>query len=365
MLIHIVNPNTSRSFTDKVDHAARAVASPGTEISATQPAMGPVSIEGYYDEAYAIPGMLARIREAEALGADAHVIACFDDTGLDAARQLARAPVIGIGEAAYHVASLVAGKFAVVTTLALAIPQMEHNLVRYGLATRCAKVRAAGIPVLALEDPASGGVERISAEIEAAKRDDHAEAIVLGCAGMADLAADLSAKHGLPASEADHATFRATYSRHLHERLTARNTAEALPGALALVESVRSVPGVTIGLLTGNYMETGRTKVRFAGFDPDVFVVNAWGDEGPDRRSLVPVAHGRYRERHGMPIARERVVIIGDTPADVDCAKAHGARVLAVATGGFKADALRATPADRVVDDLRDTAALTDWITKA
>ncbi|TPQ49685.1 Asp/Glu/hydantoin racemase [Prosthecomicrobium hirschii] len=198
MLIHVVNPNTSRSFTDKIDHAARAVASPGTEISATQPAMGPVSIEGYYDEAYAIPGMLARIREAEALGADAHVIACFDDTGLDAARQLARAPVIGIGEAAYHVASLVAGKFAVVTTLALAIPVMEHNLVRYGLATRCAKVRAAGIPVLALEDPASGGVERISAEIEAAKRDDHAEAIVLGCAGMADLAADLSARHGLP-----------------------------------------------------------------------------------------------------------------------------------------------------------------------
>jgi phosphoglycolate phosphatase len=176
---------------------------------------------------------------------------------------------------------------------------------------------------------------------------------------------DLSAKHGLPASEADHATFRATYARHLHERLAARNTAEALPGAQALVESVRSVPGVTIGLLTGNYMETGRAKVRFAGFDPDVFVVNAWGDEGPDRRSLVPVAHGRYRERLGTPIARERVVIIGDTPADVDCAKAHGARVLAVATGGFKADALRGTEADRVVDDLRDTAGLTDWIMKA
>jgi allantoin racemase len=198
MLIHVVNPNTTRSMTDKIAAAARAVAGLGVEIRATQPEMGPVSIEGYYDEAYAIPGMLARILEAEAAGARAHVIACFDDTGLDAARQAVSAPVIGIGEAAYHVASLIAGKFAVVTTMALAIPVMEHNLVRYGLATRCARVRAAGIAVLSLEDPASDGVARISAEIEAAKRDDHAEAIVLGCAGMADLAASLSAKHGLP-----------------------------------------------------------------------------------------------------------------------------------------------------------------------
>lgn len=198
MRIHVVNPNTTRSMTDKIAAAARTVARPDTEIVATQPDMGPVSIEGYYDEAYAIPGMLQRIREAESAGADAHVIACFDDTGLDAARSIASAPVIGIGEAGYHVASLIAGKFAIVTTLARSIPVMEHNLTRYGLVSRCAKVRAAGIEVLALEDPASGAVEKISAEIEAAKSTDHAEAIVLGCAGMADLASELSDKHGLP-----------------------------------------------------------------------------------------------------------------------------------------------------------------------
>jgi allantoin racemase len=157
-----------------------------------------VSIEGYYDEAFAIPGMLARIREADAAGADAHVIACFDDTGLDAARSIAAVPVIGIGEAGYHAASLIAGKFAVVTTLARSIPVLEHNLVRYGLASRCVGVRAAGVEVLALEDPASGALEKISAEIDAAITQDHAEAIVLGCAGMADLAANLAQTHGLP-----------------------------------------------------------------------------------------------------------------------------------------------------------------------
>ncbi|HEY4909597.1 MAG TPA: aspartate/glutamate racemase family protein, partial [Methylomirabilota bacterium] len=120
------------------------------------------------------------------------------DTGLDAARVLARAPVVGIGEAAFHAASLVAGRFSVVTTLGRSVPAIEHNLTRYGLATRCARVRAAEVPVLALEDPGGDARARIEAEIDAAKREDRAEAIVLGCAGMADLAATLSVRHGLP-----------------------------------------------------------------------------------------------------------------------------------------------------------------------
>jgi allantoin racemase len=198
MIIHIVNPNTTQSMTDKVAAAARQSARPGTEILATQPAMGPVSIEGYYDEAFAIPGMLARIREADRLGVSAHVIACFDDTGLDAARSISTVPVIGIGEAGYHAASLIAGKFAIVTTLHRSIPVLEHNLARYGLAARCARVRAAGVEVLALEDPKSGAVDKISAEIDMARDHDLAEAVVLGCAGMADLAAHLAQKHGLP-----------------------------------------------------------------------------------------------------------------------------------------------------------------------
>lgn len=176
---------------------------------------------------------------------------------------------------------------------------------------------------------------------------------------------DLSAKHSLPATEAEHARFKRTYSRHLRERLTAANTAAALPGAIALVNAVRATPGVTIGLLTGNYEETGRLKVQFAGFDPEAFVVNAWGDEGPDRRSLVPVAHERYHGRHGTRLAPDRVVIIGDTPADVDCAKAHGARVLAVATGGFTEAALQATAADRVVPNLAGTDDVLRWIVGA
>jgi allantoin racemase len=196
--ILVVNPNTTASMTEKIGAAARAAAGPGTRITAVSPATGPESIEGYYDEALAVPGLLVEIARGEVRGVAGHVIACFDDTGLDAARVLARAPVVGIGEAAFHAASLVAGRFSVVTTLGRSVPAIEHNLTRYGLATRCARVRAAEVPVLALEDPGGDARARIEAEIDAAKREDRAEAIVLGCAGMADLAATLSVRHGLP-----------------------------------------------------------------------------------------------------------------------------------------------------------------------
>jgi allantoin racemase len=198
MRLHVINPNTTAAMTDKIAASARAVAMPDTVIDARQPAMGPVSIEGFYDEAFAVPGVLGCIREADRDGADAHIIACFDDTGLDAGRAAARAPVIGIGEAAFHVASLIAARFAVVTTLSVSIVPIEHNLRKYGLSERCARVRAADVPVLALEDRNAEACAKISGEITAAVRDDQAEAIVLGCAGMADLASELAVRHGLP-----------------------------------------------------------------------------------------------------------------------------------------------------------------------
>lgn len=197
MRILVVNPNTTASMTAKIGAAARRVASAGTDVVAVNPAHGPASIEGYFDEAMSLAGMLEVIGKAEG-SFDAVVIACFDDTGLDAARCLTDRPVLGIGEAAYHYASMIANKFSVVTTLARSVPALEHNLHRYGLIARCARVRSSEVAVLELEHPGSDACNRISAEIGRAVAEDRAEAIVLGCAGMADLAAALAAEHGLP-----------------------------------------------------------------------------------------------------------------------------------------------------------------------
>jgi allantoin racemase len=196
MRICVVNPNTTRSMTMKIGAAAKAAASPGVEISAVNPDLGPASIEGYFDEVFSVPGLIEEI--GKAAGADAFVIACFDDTGLDAARCATTAPVVGVGEAAFHMASLIAAKFSVVTTLSRSIAAIEHNLMKYGLAARCVRVRASDVPVLALEEPGSDARRRIEAEIERALVEDGAEAIVLGCAGMTDLAHDLAEKAGVP-----------------------------------------------------------------------------------------------------------------------------------------------------------------------
>ncbi|KQW29575.1 Asp/Glu/hydantoin racemase [Rhizobium sp. Root274] len=197
MKIAVINPNTTASMTATIADAARRVAHADTEIQAITSSMGPVSIEGYYDEVFAIPGLLVEIAKAEREGADAIVIACFDDTGLDAARALASIPVIGICEAAVSATAFIAQRFSIVTTMERSRLPVEHLMHRYGMGSRC-KVRAADVPVLSLEDPNSNARDRLRSEISAALKDDKAEAIVLGCAGMADLTAALRLEFGVP-----------------------------------------------------------------------------------------------------------------------------------------------------------------------
>ena len=196
MKILVINPNTTTSMTTKIGAAARAVARPDTEIVAVNPQNGPTSIQGFLDVAICVPGLLEEIKLHPDV--DAIVIACFDDTGLDAVRTLVSVPVLGIGEAAYHAASMIATKFSVITTLSRSVPGLENNLLNYGLAQKCVRVRATDIPVLKLEEGDPATLLKISSEIREAIEKDNAEAVVLGCAGMADLMAQLSQEFGLP-----------------------------------------------------------------------------------------------------------------------------------------------------------------------
>jgi len=197
MRILVVNPNTTASMTETIGLAAQSVAAAGSEIVAVTSSMGPASIEGYYDEAFAVPGLVAAILAGQDDGAAAAIIACFDDTGLDAARMATTIPVLGICEAALMAAAPLAKRISVVTTLSRSVVPLEELVARYGMARRV-RVRACDVPVLALEDAASDALPRLRAEIEAALADDRAEAIVLGCAGMARLAQAFSKDYGVP-----------------------------------------------------------------------------------------------------------------------------------------------------------------------
>ena len=191
--ICIINPNTTKSMTHKIDITAKKFASVDTEIVSVEPNVGPESIEGFYDEAFCIPGLVEEIEKHS--DADSYIIACFDDTGLEVIRSITEKPVIGIGEAAYHIATMVAGNFTVITTLSRSIRPLTHNLKKYGLFENCVKVTAIEVPVLDLENISKKNLDKLNKGIQDTKKNDNAEAIILGCAGMADLAKNLETKH--------------------------------------------------------------------------------------------------------------------------------------------------------------------------
>lgn len=198
MRIKVINPNTTAGMTATIADAAERAAAPGTVIVPATSAMGPVSIEGHYDEAIAVVGLLDAVRQGEADAIDGYVVACFGDPGLQACREIARGPVVGIAEAAMHCASLVAHGFAIVTTLGRTVAIAEHLVLAYGFERQCRSIRASDIAVLDLEDPASDARQVILRECRAAIEHDGAGAILLGCAGMADLARDLGDALGVP-----------------------------------------------------------------------------------------------------------------------------------------------------------------------
>ncbi|BDA83138.1 Asp/Glu/hydantoin racemase [Aureimonas sp. SA4125] len=197
MRLCFINPNSTASMTDKIAAAARAAAAPDTEIVALTSRTGPASIQGPEDGEAAVPGLLALVAE-HADAVDGFAIACFDDTGLFEARRLTHKPVVGIGEAAFLEARTGGRRFCVVTTLSVSIPVIQENIETYGLAADCIKVRASEVPVLALEREGSAARETVAEEIAQALAEDRPDAIVLGCAGMADLAQAYAARFGLP-----------------------------------------------------------------------------------------------------------------------------------------------------------------------
>ena len=198
MKILIINPNTTQSMTAKVRLAANAVVPEYARIYTATSDYGPASIQGPEDGEAAIPGLLDVFKVGLDSGMDGFAIACFDDTGLSQCRALTDKPVVGIGEAAFHAAMMLGHSFSVVTTLSVSIPVIEKNLIDYGVARMCKKVRASEVPVLALEEPGSSAENKISEEVQNAIDQDHCDAIVLGCAGMAPLAAGLTKQHGVP-----------------------------------------------------------------------------------------------------------------------------------------------------------------------
>jgi phosphoglycolate phosphatase len=173
---------------------------------------------------------------------------------------------------------------------------------------------------------------------------------------------DALALSGQEFDEEGLADFRERYCRLLHEELAVNGNGRrgVLPGVGPLLDALAGRADVTLALLTGNFRDSAEIKLAY--FDLwRYFAWGAFGEEAFERHLLLPIALERHRSIAG-PIDPGRVIIIGDTPHDVDCAHRGGARALAVATGHYDAATLRACAADAVVDDLTDTSGILRFI---
>jgi allantoin racemase len=211
MHIRVITPITTSGFTAASDF--EPLARPDTIVSHVELDVGPASIESAFDEALALPDTIAKIVQAEQEGADAVIVDCFGDPGVDAGREATEMLVLGPAQTSMHLAALLGQKFSVVTVLEAVIPLLEDLAAKYGLADKLCSIRTVDIPVLEL-DQHERLVRALADEAVKAVEDDGAHVIVFGCTGMrgcaAGLRADLAARGypGIPVIDPVIAAFK-------------------------------------------------------------------------------------------------------------------------------------------------------------
>jgi allantoin racemase len=235
--IKIINGNTFEAMTRGIDQSAQAARFPDTQIVTTQPKAGPESIESYYDEYLAIPGILEEIiRSVNEF--DAFILACWGDPGIEAAREVTTKPVIGIAEASMYVANMVAARWGIVTTQHRTLDMIEKTIHKTGFAHRCVSIRTTGIPVVETETARQATVDALEAIGRVAIADDKAEALCLGCAGMSGLDTELEQRLGIPVIDAVAAAVK------MAEALVSlqKQTSKALTYKLPDIKAIKGFP---------------------------------------------------------------------------------------------------------------------------
>jgi len=166
----------------------------------------------------------------------------------------------------------------------------------------------------------------------------------------------LYARAGAEATPEALAKFYDCYLGHLAHFLPITE-GSLLPGIVELLDTLRARPDCVLALLTGNVERGAKLKLSHYGVW-HYFEFGAYADDSHDRNLLGPVARTRAKDRHGIEFAPEDIIILGDTPHDITCARAIGAKAVAIATGRHTRAELEACAPDFYFDDLRDVPAV-------
>src|SRR5438477_4577441 len=181
-------------------------------------------------------------------------------------------------------------------------------------------------------------------------------------AGMTDsgIVLNILNKHKIPATNENISAFLDSYVHFLSLELP-RRKGKLLPGVLLLLEKLKSRPLLVLALLTGNVSRGARLKLEHYGVW-HFFEFGAFADDHRDRNQLGRFARARAKEKHDREFAASEIDIIGDTPRDIACGKALGARTVAVATGTWSRDELAKYHPNFLIDDLSDVETIVDTL---
>lgn len=197
MRIKVINPNTNLDMTENIGLVADEFTAEDTEIVAVSPERGPTSIESYYDDYLAVPGLVEEIIK-DSHEFDAFVNACWGDPGLDACREVTDKPVVGIAEGSMYVANMLGASFSVATIIPRAEDFITEAVRKAGLEDKCASVRCTELTVAETEETRDAAKDALLEASRLAVEEDGAEAICLGCAGMGGLDGPLEAELPVP-----------------------------------------------------------------------------------------------------------------------------------------------------------------------
>jgi len=189
-----INPNSSLEITESIKDTCYKYALPNTEVEVKFIKKAPRGIESYLDAVISEKYLLEKFKEWKE-HYDGFIIACHSDIGVDLLRELTDKPVIGIGEASMLFALPLGYKFSILSLKRKKIPQKEDLVKKYGFENRCASIRITGLGVIATDEEKR---EKLVQEGIKAVKEDGAEVLILGCAGMAGLDKEIEKKVGIP-----------------------------------------------------------------------------------------------------------------------------------------------------------------------
>jgi len=198
-VLYVMPVNAPKERSDRMRAFLAKLASPGTEVQVLAMPGGPLDLEYYQQDHAAISLMMETLPAiVRSTNVDAVVVACFYDPGVRELREMLNIPVVGIGEASMHVASLLGHKFSIIVARKKCIPKMSDNALLYGFEGRIASWRSIEFTVQRLHSDPNGACEAIAIEAAAAVHEDLAEVVILGCAVMEDMAQRLSMRIRVP-----------------------------------------------------------------------------------------------------------------------------------------------------------------------